>query len=701
MPPSQIQPSDASGNAEPAGMSQQKTRSVPVQPAQDWGNECISECVSATLDSNDPSLAPTEILTPEQKADFRIRHWQRNSEVGQKEKELQDKAFGSHTELFGSHTAGTDWRTEQRATFQDGDPNALKAHASDRANSAGGSNAYDIANAPTIITAASSLMSGANTPQPQQDIANMATIIMSPQSAPTIDGGMSQPVSSSGISDIEEESPMTKEHTEGTEAPSGEESGSTNHAESHPDPDQKQSPGLKRSVPVQPVSHSVPIQHSMMGERMTHKDWGTECFTTQTDSPAVEENTSPAETPSTPREVKHVNEVTEAESTQDDNSFPVLIANTLVGERYEITQVIKDAKEEHVYEVVDHKGYLYCWNCSNKENAEGDEFCNDCGAELLNATYLMHEYPTSSAKNAETRVLQGSIVNTFVDHNHTYVIELHQALQSAFPNGVHLLAAGNSDAGLERRDSPNEDSTLVLLLERVHESISFPAGVFIVCDGMGGHDSGQEASRMATKIIAERIIHELLLPPLNTEKAEDPAKQQDEEHVLGLLQRAIEEANTTICQRNQREKTDMGCTLTGSMIVGEHAYIFNVGDSRTYMLRDGKLYQLTNDHSLVGQLVAGGLIAPEDVYTHPQRSQIYRNIGDKLNVQIDVFKQQIHPGDILLSCSDGLWEMVRDPQIADILNAAPDPQAACTQLIETANHNGGEDNVSAVIVFVR
>ena len=95
------------------------------------------------------------------------------------------------------------------------------------------------------------------------------------------------------------------------------------------------------------------------------------------------------------------------------------------------------------------------------------------------------------------------------------------------------------------------------------------------------------------------------------------------------------------------------------------------------------------------------MIAPEDVYTHPQRSQIYRNIGDKLNVQIDVFKQQIHPGDTLLSCSDGLWEMIRDPQITDILNAAPDPQAACTQLIETANLNGGEDNVSAVVVFVR
>ena len=97
----------------------------------------------------------------------------------------------------------------------------------------------------------------------------------------------------------------------------------------------------------------------------------------------------------------------------------------------------------------------------------------------------------------------------------------------------------------------------------------------------------------------------------------------------------------------------------------------------------------------------GGLIEPDDVYNHPQRSQIYRSIGDKSNVQIDFFKQQIHPGDILLSCSDGLWEMVRDPQIAEILNAAPDPQTAGMQLVEAANANGGEDNVSAVVVFVR
>jgi serine/threonine protein phosphatase PrpC len=145
----------------------------------------------------------------------------------------------------------------------------------------------------------------------------------------------------------------------------------------------------------------------------------------------------------------------------------------------------------------------------------------------------------------------------------------------------------------------------------------------------------------------------------------------------------------------------MGSTITGFMLVGEHAYVLNVGDSRTYMLRGKQLYQLTTDHSLVGQLVAGGLIEPDDVYTHPQRSQIFRSLGDKPNVQIDIFKQQLHPGDILLSCSDGLWEMVRNPQIENILDNALDPEAACAQFIEAANANGGEDNVSAVVVFVR
>jgi serine/threonine protein phosphatase PrpC len=382
-------------------------------------------------------------------------------------------------------------------------------------------------------------------------------------------------------------------------------------------------------------------------------------------------------------------------------AFTPLVLGTLVAGRYEVVQVISEDPTEYVYSVTDHQGYQHCWNCGSDENAEGDEFCMTCGAELLNASYIMHEYPPNASSDSESHVLQGNIVNTFVDGERTYVIEQPQATQNAFPNGVRLVVASDSDAGDVRRSEPNEDSTLILQLQRVHESFSTPSGIFIVADGMGGHDAGQLASHMAIGTIAERLVRELLMPPLTAEKTEAESALQDEDSLVELLHGSVEDANTAICQANQQKNTDMGSTITGFMIAADLAYIFNVGDSRTYMQRDGKLYQLTNDHSLVGQLVAGGLIEPDDVYTHPQRSQIYRSLGDKLNVQIDIFKQQITPGDILLSCSDGLWEMVRNPQITEILNNAPDPQTACARLIEAANTNGGEDNVSAVVVFVR
>jgi len=395
------------------------------------------------------------------------------------------------------------------------------------------------------------------------------------------------------------------------------------------------------------------------------------------------------------------------EITASSNSFPILSIGQQILDRYEIIQVLSDNAQEHVYQVIDHQGYQHCWNCGSEQNAEGDEFCINCGASMVDVPYSMHEYSTeqvseeSNGHAEDANVLQGTIVNTFVDNGHTYMVEMQQVEQVPFPNGVQLLAAANSDAGDVRRSEPNEDSTLLLLLQRVHESLSTPSGVFIVADGLGGHDNGQVASRMTINIIAERLLKELLTEPLTSEKNGEPVKSFDEDAMVALFHDAVEDANTALCQKNQLDKTDMGSTITGFMVVGEHAYILNVGDSRTYMLRGKQLYQLTTDHSLVGQLVAGGLIEPDDVYTHPQRSQIFRSLGDKPNVQIDIFKQELLPGDILLSCSDGLWEMVRNPQIESILDNAPDPETACAQFIEAANANGGEDNVSAVIVFVR
>ncbi|GCE26790.1 hypothetical protein KDA_22740 [Dictyobacter alpinus] len=448
------------------------------------------------------------------------------------------------------------------------------------------------------------------------------------------------------------------------------------------------------------ATSSVPVGDQQVEQEETYQ--GTATPVEGVTGPTKEENVEPTTNEgeieaNTPEQTPNAEVSAEANPT----ALPTLEVGKTVGGRYEVMQVLNTAEAEQTYIVTDRQGYLHCWNCGSEENTEGDEFCLDCGAELLNASYILHEYPATGAQTNEAQVLQGSIVNTFVEDGVTYVVEQPQTAQAEFPNGVHLVAACDSDAGAVRRSEANEDSTMTLVFERVHESIASPAGLFVVADGMGGHANGQGASRTTIALISERVTRELLLAPLQAEKAGEAKPKVDDETYKEILRGAVEDANTSLCQINQKEKSDMGSTLTGFMVVGDHAYIFNVGDSRTYMLRDEKLYQLTNDHSLVGQLVAGGIIEPDDVYTHPQRNQIFRSIGDKQNVQVDLFTQQVHPGDILLSCSDGLWEMIRDPQIASILNQAPDPQAACAQLIETANANGGEDNISAVVVFIR
>ncbi len=567
------------------------------------------------LPEDDISLAPTQILTPQEMLAFQSRRWQRETE-----QEAQNNAASATTESTATAT------NEQRTASQPLEQNSSASPATAE-------------NQPTQVS---------------EDVADMPTIMMSPQ-GDVVEGGTMQ---------IPPPPPP-----ESQQAADNDPNVST-YAEQAAAPPASVTPPDAETTPPAPTPEAQPTPASVSEQ-------------TQTPAPnqsATNETNASAET---------------------STALPV---GTLVAGRYEVVQLVSEDEQEHVYSVIDHQGYQHCWNCGSEQNAEGDEFCIDCGAELLNAHYLMHEYSATTSSDSDARVLQGTIANTFVDSGKTYVIEQQHAAQIAFPNGVHLLAASDSDAGNVRRSEPNEDSTLVLQLQRVHESQATPVGVFIIADGMGGHDNGQGASRMTVNIIADKLVRELLAPPLAAEKSGGltaSIQPMEEDTLVALFKGAVEDANNILVQTNQHDKTDMGSTITGFMIVGDHAYVINVGDSRTYMLREGTLYQLTTDHSLVGQLVAGGLIEPDDVYTHPQRSQIYRSLGDKMNVQIDDFKQQLLPGDILLSCSDGLWEMVRNPQITDILNNAHDPQTACSELLDAANANGGEDNVSAAIVFVR
>lgn len=241
----------------------------------------------------------------------------------------------------------------------------------------------------------------------------------------------------------------------------------------------------------------------------------------------------------------------------------------------------------------------------------------------------------------------------------------------------------------------NEDSVLVLPMAYSQGSQKLATALCVVADGMGGHQAGDTAAKIARKIIAEEIIAQLLRPALDGSVTRKLYVSSGE-----ILKEAVEKANHKVYEMAQKQRTNMGTTITAALLEGPKAYVVNVGDSRTYRLRDGLLEKLTEDHSLVASLVKAGTISEEEIYTHPQRNQIYRSLGQKVSVEVDLFETDLKKGDQLLLCSDGLWEMVRDPQIRDILRQAPNPQVACDRLVQTAYDVGGEDNITVAVVKV-
>jgi serine/threonine protein phosphatase PrpC len=247
------------------------------------------------------------------------------------------------------------------------------------------------------------------------------------------------------------------------------------------------------------------------------------------------------------------------------------------------------------------------------------------------------------------------------------------------------------DAGVERKQGPNEDTLFVT--RGVMPSPSGtpkPFALLIVADGMGGQGHGREASQLAVQSLADYISGSLC------------SRQPASDNFLPLLKEGVLYANRVVYQRNQKQRTEMGTTMTATLVVGTTAYVAHVGDSRFYLYRQpAGLTQITQDHSLVAALVAAGVIRPEDIYTHPNRNLIYRFLGEKSMVEVDTHAVPLTTGDILLFCSDGLWEMVRDRKIAAILTTPiSDPSQKAHRLVQAALAGGGTDNISVIVVQV-
>ncbi len=245
-----------------------------------------------------------------------------------------------------------------------------------------------------------------------------------------------------------------------------------------------------------------------------------------------------------------------------------------------------------------------------------------------------------------------------------------------------------------RQHTRNEDAVVTFTFHKEQDGGAVPIGFYLVADGMGGHEAGDAASRAVNRVVTDWIIKTKVLPDL-----QKTTRKLSAEDVPGeLLSQAIQQANNVLLERGQGKASDMGSTVTAVLVIGDVATIANVGDSRTYLLREGRLEQITQDHSLVARLVDAGVIRPEEVRSHPQRNQIYRCLGHRPDVEVDTFTRQLQAGDVLILCSDGLWEMVPDAEIQRIVAEARSPQKACDALIEAANQAGGEDNVTVIVV---
>jgi serine/threonine protein phosphatase PrpC len=245
-----------------------------------------------------------------------------------------------------------------------------------------------------------------------------------------------------------------------------------------------------------------------------------------------------------------------------------------------------------------------------------------------------------------------------------------------------LIASGNTNIGRKRKT--NQDSFFLSLEQKL----------FVVADGMGGHNGGDVASQMAVSILPNYLLKNQTMDPQL------------------LLAESIKETNRAIKQFGEKhvELVGMGTTIVGFYFRGQNIYTGNVGDSRGYLISHNKIFQMTRDHSLVQEKLNYGVYNREQAALDPQKNVLVRTVGFEENVDIDVFVYKVNKNDIFLCCSDGLHGKVSDEDILYLANKhIPEPSIATQKmaddliaaLIDLANENGGQDNITAIVVIAQ
>ena len=254
---------------------------------------------------------------------------------------------------------------------------------------------------------------------------------------------------------------------------------------------------------------------------------------------------------------------------------------------------------------------------------------------------------------------------------------------------AHLRFAQRTDVGINRDN--NEDAVFGFYANHQSNDQAPEFGVFVLSDGMGGHQSGEVASAMAVRGIANRVLQNVYIPLL---------RDKDQAHyppISEVVTEAFEKANEDI---HKSIPEGGGATCTAIVILGNQATIAHVGDSRCYQINGDDISLMTRDHSFAQRLVEIGQITQDEVRTHPKRSELYRALGIRPNVEVDVATHKIPDEAYYLLCSDGLWEPIDDLALKDIVVNNETPRAIAYELIEAAKALGSDDNITAQVVQV-
>jgi PPM family protein phosphatase len=249
-----------------------------------------------------------------------------------------------------------------------------------------------------------------------------------------------------------------------------------------------------------------------------------------------------------------------------------------------------------------------------------------------------------------------------------------------------LIAAGGQSVGKQRE--LNEDSLLAITSTMAGNSGNLPFGLYIIADGMGGHQFGEVASNAAIRTVAGYVLRKFhtYLFQIKTDTMDESFQE--------IMLAAVSEAQRAI----QREAPGSGTTLTAALVLGQQITVAHVGDSRAYFVYpDGRIEAITRDHSLVKRLEELGHISPEEAENYPHRNVLYRALGQGEILEPDIFTVAFPQPAFLMICSDGLWGVVSEQDLVRSITEAPNLQRACQNLVTAANAAGGPDNISVVL----